>query len=151
MASLAATSVDGSRASTTDGARIEEPRVEASPPKTIVIIEDLEDLADVTKLLLAAEGYRVYTALDGYAGLRLAIERDADLVILDHLLPEMVGADVARALRAHAHARRARIVMMSATPEKDVRELFDDYDAFLSKPCPPERLLAVVAAQLAGA
>ena len=150
MTSLAATSLGGPGASTADGAPVDEGRAPANPAKTIVIIEDLEDLADVTKLLLTGEGYCVYTALDGYAGLRLAIERDADLVILDHLLPEMVGADVARALRAHAHARRARIVMMSATPEKDVREQFDDYDAFLSKPCPPERLLAVIAAQLAG-
>ena len=150
MTSLAATSAEGPDASSADGATGDELRPQASPVKTIVIIEDLEDLADVTKLLLVGEGYCVYTALDGYAGLRLAIERNADLVILDHLLPEMVGADVGRALRAHANARRAKIVMMSATPEKDVREQFDGYDAFLSKPCPPDRLLAVIAAQLAG-
>jgi DNA-binding response OmpR family regulator len=150
VTSLAATSTNAPGASTAGGALADDASAPAGRAKTIVIIEDLEDLADVTKLLLAGEGYRVYTALDGYAGLRLAIERNADLVILDHLLPAMVGADVGRALRAHAQARRARIVMMSATPERDVREQFADYDAFLTKPCPPERLLEVIAAQLAG-
>jgi len=116
-----------------DGANLESV-AQSSSGRTIVVIEDLKDLADVIALLLIGEGYKVHVATDGYTGLRLAIERNADLVLLDHLLPEMVGADVGRALRAHTHARKARIVMMSATPESDVRELFDGYDAFLKKP-----------------
>ena len=150
MTDGARTSDDMPSTSKAEGADVEAPTAQASSARTIVVIEDLKDLADVLALLLVGEGYKVYVATDGYTGLRLAIERHADLVILDHLLPEMIGADVGRALRAHAHARSARIVMMSATPESDVRELFDGYDAFLKKPCPPERLLRVIAVLLSG-
>ena len=120
------------------------------PPssKTIVVIDDLDDLAEVLLMLLNSSGYNASSAADGYSGLRLAVESNADLVIMDHLMPVMLGSEVGRALRAHTEARRAKIVFMSATPEEEIRATFQDYDAFLQKPCPPEQMLSVVAALL---
>ena len=112
--------------------------------KTIVVVDDLKDLLDVTAMLLQGEGYSVRVAGDGETGLRLAQECEADLVLLDHLIPGMSGADVGRALRA-GRGKRTKIVMSSATPLSEIESDFDDYDEFLKKPVPPADLLEIVA------
>jgi CheY-like chemotaxis protein len=117
----------------------------ARSARTIVVVDDLADLREVTVMLLEYEGYKVLSAADGSSGLQLAVENDADLVLLDYLVPGMDGADVGLALRAHPKARRARIVIMSATPEKEIRKRFDDYDEFLKKPYPPADMLELIA------
>lgn len=118
----------------------------ASPPRrTIVVVDDLEDLREVTVMLLSFEGYNVLGAEDGETGLQLAIDHEADLVLLDYLIPGRDGAEVGKALRSHPRANRTKIVIMSATPEKDVRKRFDDYDEFLKKPYPPADMLELIA------
>jgi two-component system phosphate regulon response regulator PhoB len=111
---------------------------------TVVVVDDLRDLAEVTAMLLEADGYQVHCAEDGLSGLRLALESRADLVLLDHRMPHMTGGEVGKALRAHPETRDTKIVMVSATPEPIVRRAFDDYDEFIVKPYRPAGLLRTV-------
>ena len=53
----------------------------------------------VRKILLERAGYRVLTALDGYAGLELFAAHPVDAVILDYSMPGMHGGEVARKMR----------------------------------------------------
>jgi CheY-like chemotaxis protein len=88
--------------------------------KSIVVIDDAEDLAASTTMLLELEGYIACFALTGAAGLNLVFRSGAHAVVLDYMLPDMTGADVAIALRAdpatrepahphvHQHSRRPR-------------------------------------------
>ena len=65
----------------------------------ILIIEDNPDLAFGLRSNLEIEGYEVSIASTGVAGLELAQTQDADLLILDVMLPEMDGYEVLRRFR----------------------------------------------------
>lgn len=85
-------------------------------------------------LLLKLEGYIACSALSGAAGIDLVLQLKADAVLLDYMLPDMTGADVAIALRADPATRQVCIIMCTGTAEVAVRERFTDYHAFLTKP-----------------
>jgi len=109
--------------------------------KSIVIVDDSEDLAASVAALLELKGYIACFALTGAAGMELVVRSKADAVLLDYLLPDMTGADVAIALRADPTTRKVHIIMCTGTAEVTVRERFTDYDAFLVKPVAPTDLM----------
>jgi len=116
----------------------------ARSSKTVLIVDDVVDLLDSLVMLLQADGYEVVSAADGESALRVAHEREVDLVVLDHRMPRKSGAEVAQVLDQSGPVR-PKIVVHSAVPEGEIRRLWDGYDDFLEKPCPPGRLLATVA------
>ena len=115
-------------------------------PKTIVVIDDEPDIVDLTVMVLESAGHRAHGTTAGKAVVNLAVEHSADIVVLDHLMPEMNGAEVGRALRAHPVTQDIKIVMHSATPEATIRASFAHYDAYLAKPAHGLALLDVVEA-----
>ena len=64
--------------------------------KTVIVVDDEQDHVDVTVLLLQSAGHSAYGATDGFAGLKLAIEMKADIVVLDFAMPVMDGAGVGK-------------------------------------------------------
>jgi len=92
-------------------------------------------------LLLELEGYTACFARTGAAGIDLAVRSSADAVLLDYMLPDMTGADVAIALRADPKTRKVHIIMCTGTAEATVRERFADYHAVLAKPVAPADLM----------
>jgi DNA-binding response OmpR family regulator len=85
------------------------------PTKLILVIDDTEMLlifvADV--LGTADRSYQVFTASTGAEGLRLAIEKKPDLVLLDYSLTDMNGDNVCRGLLAHENTATTPVLMMS--------------------------------------
>jgi len=68
--------------------------------KRVLIIDDSAETQQLlAELVLEPNGYRPLAALDGEEGLRLALEEQPDLIILDMQLPEMSGIEVLQALR----------------------------------------------------
>lgn len=65
----------------------------------VLIVEDEENLAKFVGLELKHEGYEAETVNDGRSGLDLALENDYDVILLDLMLPELNGLEVARRLR----------------------------------------------------
>lgn len=116
-----------------DGVTSQAPGFERAS-KAIVVIDDSEDLAASVAKLLELEGYIACFALTGTAGLDLVFRSGAHAVVLDYVLPDMTGADVAIALRADPATRKLHIIMCTGTAEATVRESFSAYDAFLVKP-----------------
>ena len=106
-----------------------------------MVIDDAPDLAALVAALLDLEGYRACYATTGSAGLALASQSNADAVLLDYMLPDMTGADVANALRADPATRKMHIIMCTGTAEATVRQRFSGYCAFLAKPVDPADLL----------
>jgi len=102
--------------------------------KSIVVIDDAPDLAASVAMLLQLEGYIACFAMTGAAGTDLVSRSSADAVLLDYILPDMTGADVAIALRADPATRKVHIIMCTGSSEVTVRERFSDYHAFLAKP-----------------
>jgi len=112
----------------------------------ILVVEDEAHLAEGLQFNLEAEGHEVEIASDGAtAAARLADpERPLDLVILDLMLPEMSGFEVAR--RARAAGNYVPILILSAKDDAAdvVRGLEEGGDDYLTKPFRLEELLARV-------
>ncbi|MDP1538607.1 MAG: response regulator, partial [bacterium] len=67
--------------------------------KTILFIEDESALQKTFRDILSQEGYKMISALDGEAGLRLAKTQKPDLILLDLILPKIHGFDVLKDLK----------------------------------------------------
>ncbi|MBS9337820.1 response regulator transcription factor [Fructobacillus parabroussonetiae] len=109
----------------------------------ILIVEDEENLAKFVKLELEHEGYQIETVLNGREGLDRALAEDFDLILLDLMLPELNGFEVARRLR---EVKKTPIIMMTARDSVIDRVSGLDYgaDDYVVKPFAIEELLARV-------
>ena len=117
-------------------------------PPTIVLIEDDPNIADLVDLYLRNDGYRVYQANSGEAGLELVAVRHPKLVILDVGLPGALdGLGVCRELRAHSDVP---IIMLTARDDEIDRVLGLEMgaDDYVTKPFSPRELVARVKAIL---
>ncbi|NMC73717.1 MAG: response regulator transcription factor [Geobacteraceae bacterium] len=86
--------------------------------KTILIIEDERDLLDLIAFNLEREGYRVETAVDGTTGLEAARRTLPDLIILDLMLPGMLGTEICKILKKTEKTSRIPIIMLTAKGEE---------------------------------
>jgi DNA-binding response OmpR family regulator len=112
----------------------------------ILVVEDEAHLAEGLQFNLEAEGHEVEIAADGAAAVARLSESDRplDLMILDLMLPEMSGFEVAR--RARAAGNYVPILILSAKDDAAdvVRGLEEGGDDYLTKPFRLEELLARV-------
>ena len=83
--------------------------------KSILIIEDEENIAQALKYNLTREGFRVFHALDGLSGIQLAESENLDLLVLDIMLPGIDGLDVCRQIRKTS---TLPIIMLTAKVEE---------------------------------
>lgn len=107
----------------------------------VLIIEDEKNLARFVELELQHEGYSTQIAGDGRTGLELALEEDWDVILLDLMLPELNGLEVARRIRP---VKDTPIVMMTARDSviDRVSGLDQGADDYIVKPFAIEELLA---------
>ena len=112
--------------------------------KKILVVEDERNIVDILTFNLAREGYETLEALDGAAGLRLALEQDPDLILLDLMLPRMDGFEVCRRLREQGRA--TPIIMLTAREEETDKVLGLELgaDDYITKPFSMRELLARV-------
>lgn len=118
--------------------------------KKILVIEDEKDLADLLVFNLQKEGYQPLCAYDGSSGLALALAEVPDLVILDLMLPGMMGTEVCRELRRAPATSTIPILMLTARSEEIDRVVGFEVgaDDYLSKPFSMRELMLRVRAIL---
>lgn len=116
-------------------------------PGKILVVDDERPIADILKFNLEKEGYEVVCAFDGETAVRLAIELDPDLILLDLMLPGKDGMDVCREVRARLSTP---IIMLTAkdTELDKVLGLELGADDYVTKPFGTRELLARVKAHL---
>ena len=116
--------------------------------KTVLIVEDEKSIVDILRFNLEKDDYAVETAYDGEAGLRLAVEKNPDLVLLDLMLPKMNGFDVCRRLREKGS--NVPIIMLTAREEEGdkVQGLELGADDYITKPFSMRELMARVKANI---
>ena len=116
--------------------------------KTVLIVEDEKSIADIIRINLEREGYASLTAYDGEAGLAMALEHNPDLILLDVMLPKLLGFDVCARLREKGNS--VPVIILTAREEEDdkVRGLELGADDYITKPFSMRELMARVKANI---
>ena len=112
--------------------------------KRVLVADDEPLTAELLALVLAFTGYEVVEAHDGRQALERALEIRPDVVLLDHMMPELTGSEVTRSLRADPSLRDTPVVLFSCVDESDVDWREAGADLFLQKPLDVRRLPEVV-------
>ena len=115
----------------------------------MLVADDARDVADVYCLLLSAAGYRVSRAYDGLTALSLAKVTKPDVAFLNQNMPGMKGLEVLAELRLAGV--RTKVIITSAErafAELAFRALGEGAEGCVQKPCPPQRLLSMLACAL---
>jgi len=107
----------------------------------LLCIDDNEDVLECERAFLESFGYTVLTAASGGKGLELASIHPVDVVIVDYLMPEMNGQEVA--IKMRRLKPQAPIIMLSGS--KDVPEqVLKLVDAFIAKDRLASQLLPAI-------
>ena len=115
--------------------------------KTVLIVEDDRNIADLLRLYREKEGYEVVIANDGLKGVELFKSSQPSLVLLDVMLPGMDGWGVCRAIRSES---KTPIIMLTAKSETEdkVSGLKQGADDYITKPFEMKEVLARIEAVL---
>ncbi len=116
--------------------------------KTILIVEDEKSIVDILRFNLEREGYATLTAYDGEDGLNKALTANPDLILLDVMLPKMIGFDVCRALREKGSSVPVIILTAREEEEDKVLGLEIGADDYITKPFSMRELMARVKANI---
>ena len=113
----------------------------------ILVVDDEPSIINLVTAYLKPEGYEIYTAADGNAGLKAARTFKPDLIILDLMLPGLDGIELLSRLRRESDVY---VIMLTAkTEETDkVIGLSVGADDYVTKPFSPRELAARVKAAL---
>ena len=115
--------------------------------KKILVVDDEKPISDIIKFNMAKEGYEVLTAFDGKEALAVFEAENPDILILDLMLPEIDGLEVARTIRKTSNVP---IIVLSAkdTEFDKVIGLEIGADDYVTKPFSNRELQARVKALL---
>ncbi len=91
-------------------------------PKTILIVEDDDNLAHVYQTRLEAEGFTIKRVSNGEAALATVVQVRPDLVLLDVMMPKISGFDVLDSLRQTPDLLQLKIIMLTALSQDSDRE-----------------------------
>ncbi|MFZ4573446.1 MAG: response regulator [Phycisphaerales bacterium] len=118
--------------------------------RTVLVVDDERDLLELVAYNLKRAGYDVLTAQNGRRGLDVISESKPDLVVLDVMLPELSGTEIATRVRANPLTASIPIIMLTAkgTETDQVVGLAVGADDYISKPFSMKILLARVEALL---
>jgi two-component system OmpR family response regulator len=122
------------------------PNISPMPP-TVALIDDDPGLLELLDTYLATEGFSVLIASDGVAGTRLALSGQADIVVLDIMMPGQSGIETLRRIR---EASTIPVLMLTGRGDDLDRVLGLELgaDDYVPKPCTPRELVARIRAIL---
>lgn len=121
--------------------------IKEKPKRTILIVDDEQPIVDILVYNLQREGYTTIEANDGEEGIKLALDKKPDLVLLDIMLPKIDGLSVCKRIR---QSLNVPILMLSAKDEEidKILGLELGADDYVTKPFSVRELMARVKANL---
>ena len=115
--------------------------------RKILIADDEPDILEIVSFNLRGEGYEVFTAKNGDEAIEEAKKNHPDLIILDVMMPEMNGFDVAAILKNDPQTMDIPIIVLSIVQDK-IRGYRIGVDRYLTKPIDTAQLFTEVGALL---
>ena len=114
--------------------------------QSILIVDDVADVTEMIALFLKHAGFEVTTANSAGSALRLTADSHFDLIISDIGMPEMNGYELAESLRNRDEYSHTPLIAVTGYTEYDDRgrSLRAGFNAHLTKPINPSRLLEIV-------
>lgn len=129
-------------------ARMEEKKVLLAPEMSILVVDDVELNLKVVRGFLKESKIRIDTASSGAQGLQMVTRKKYDLILLDHMMPDLDGLETFRQMKALDHSLNLKtpVIMMTANAIVGAREEYLDYgfDDYLSKPVMEADLIRVI-------
>ncbi len=121
-----------------------------SEKKTILIVDDEQDVRTFLKSLLADHGYATLEATNGAEGMNLAREATPDLITLDITMPEQSGVKSYRQLKDDADLAKIPVVIITAVGDPmehflKTRKQVPNPEGFMAKPIDQDKLLKMIA------
>lgn len=113
------------------------------PKKTILVVEDDLDTADSLKVKLESKGYNVLTIFDGLQALEIARKIRPALVVLDVVVPGLMGYHVCRLLKFDERFRNIPVIILTGRVDRESRETGTKAgaDIYMTKPFELDELL----------
>lgn len=118
--------------------------------KSILVIDDNQDIRDNTAEILELAGYKVSTAENGKRGVEIAIKEKPDVIVCDIMMPELDGYGVLHLLRKNQDTQNIPFIFLTAKTERsDLRKGMEmGADDYITKPFDDIELLNAVEIRL---
>jgi DNA-binding response OmpR family regulator len=119
--------------------------------KKILIVEDEAPLRNALRDKLIGEGFMVFEAVNGEAGLELALKEHPDLILLDIVMPKMDGFAMLEAMRTDPWGKKANVIVLTNLNDQEyVLKSFRDevYDFFVKTDVRIEDLISKIKGKL---
>ena len=118
-------------------------------PKSILVVDDNEDLRELVSSALTQAGYDVFGAPNASEGLRIAAQQEPELVLLDIMMPGMDGLEMLARLRERDKEMPVIVMTAHSTPETVISAMREQACDFLAKPFDMDDLVSAVNAVFA--
>jgi len=82
--------------------------------KTVLVVEDFDDIRDAMKILVELQGYRVLTATDGREAIEKAREFHPDLILMDLAMPLIYGIEATKQIRSDPRVAAIPIIAVTS-------------------------------------
>ena len=117
----------------------------------VLVVEDYQDAREMYAAYLQFSGYEVAEAVDGVQAIEKAVELLPDIILMDLALPKMDGWEATRQLKSDPRTSHIPIVALTghALAGHAERAKKAGCDAFVTKPCLPDALVAEIQKMLA--
>jgi two-component system, OmpR family, alkaline phosphatase synthesis response regulator PhoP len=118
--------------------------------KTILVVDDEQDLLDLIEYNLKKEGFKVLRAENGKEGMKVAKEIKPDLVLLDIMMPKMDGLEMCEKMREDQETSKIPIIFLTARGDEktEIEGLNRGADDYITKPISTKKLLSRIKAVL---
>lgn len=88
--------------------------VKAAAPKTVLVVEDFDDVRDAMRILVELQGYRVVTASDGREAVEKARQYHPDLILMDIAMPLVDGIEATKRIKSDESVSSIPIVAVTS-------------------------------------
>lgn len=118
--------------------------------RSVLVVEDESAIREMIAFNLRRAGFQAREAADSRSARRAIADRVPDLILLDWMLPDVSGLELARALKREGDTRDIPIIMLTARADEDdkIRGLDSGADDYITKPFSSRELIARIHAVL---